>query len=168
MPYCVFVVFVVLSYSKVRILLLIERTTTSTFDYIAVVLSNILCLKLFSVKEVLELTVAYGSWPDPTLSLMIEPEKPEMWDAHGVHPEVEARRVVNPYVSPKGKGWLTKCMGSIMSLSLWQLQSVGFELGAFEAYQQQFVDVGGAVPTLTLAAPRWAALFIDDPKPVFW
>ena len=38
------------------------------------------------------------------------------------------------------------------------------DVPAWEKYQQDVLDVGGAIPTLTTLAPRWTARFVDDPK----
>ena len=38
------------------------------------------------------------------------------------------------------------------------------DVPVWEQYQQDVLDVGGAIPTLTTLAPMWAAVLGDDPK----
>ena len=87
-----------------------------------------------------------------------------MWDATGLYPSREDLRKARPYCPPKGGGWKTRFLGLISCLSLAQLASVGFDQEQYLNFQLATVDVGGAVSELTAAAPRWAAIFWDDPK----
>jgi hypothetical protein len=48
-----------------------------------------------------------------------------------------------------------------------QLSAIGFDSTEWMQYQQEVLDVGGAIPSLTTLAPRWAAVFQDDPKAEF-
>ena len=74
------------------------------------------------------------------------------------------RRSPRALSRPRAGGWLTKSMGFIACLSMLSMQSIGLNIAANLQYQQEIVEVGGAIPELTLNAMRWASVFHDDVK----
>ena len=81
------------------------------------------------------------------------------WDEMGTEldPGDEMKINSNPVV--KGGGWRTRFFGFVTCVSLCSLRSVGFDVPAWYQYQQETLDVGGAISPLTVLAPRWAAVF---------
>ena len=90
------------------------------------------------------------------------------WDEMGtkLDPGDEMKINSNPVV--KGGGWRTRFLGFLTCVSLCSLRSVGFDVPAWYQYQQETLDVGGAISPLTVLAPRWAAVFKDDPRWISW